>query len=348
MPEHFPDTFRIPLPDDFHVHLRQDEPLRVYVHDLASSFGRAIVMPNTTPPIRNAADLRRYRDEIIDAAAGYPWFTPLMTFKIAESHSAGQVRQLAAAGAYAGKLYPQGATTNSEDGVPDIRAAWPVFEAMQDSDLVLCIHGEDPTSFVLDREDAFLPVLEEMVRDFPRLRIVLEHITTSRAVELIRSLPDTVAATITVHHLLLTLDDVVGGFLNPHVFCKPIMKRPEDRAALAEAALSASPKFFFGSDSAPHPVGAKENACGCAGVYTAPVAMPLLIDFFERHGSIAGLREFCCERGRRFYRLPESDYEVSYSRKPWTVPERYGVVVPFRAGSTVVWTGSRPEPVQGG
>ncbi len=348
MSRQFPDTFSLPLPDDFHLHLRQDEALLRYVPDAAASFGRVIVMPNTTPPIRDEHSLSRYREQIMTAAGDAPWFVPLMTFKIAESHTADAVRRLAESGATAGKLYPQGATTNAEDGVSDIRAAWPVFAAMEAQDLVLCIHGEDPSSFVLDREDAFLPIVDQIASDFPRLRIVLEHITTARAVDLVLRLPDNVAATITVHHLLLTLDAIIGGFLNPHVFCKPVMKRPEDREALARAACSDSPKFFFGSDSAPHPIGAKESSCGCAGVYTAPVAMPLLIDFFERHGTMESLRAFCCERGRRFYRVPPSDYEVTYTREAWTVPATYGDVVPLNAGRAVSWTASRPTIISGG
>ncbi|MFW6253233.1 MAG: dihydroorotase [bacterium] len=348
MPVRFPDSFTLPLPDDFHIHLRQGEALSRYVNAATAAYGRVIVMPNTTPPIRDEHDLLRYREEILDAAADAPWFVPLMTFKIATVHTADDVQRLAAAGATAGKLYPQGATTNAEDGVADIGSVWHVFAAMERCGLVLCIHGEDPAAFVMDREDAFLPVLTRIASDFPDLRIVLEHVTTARAVELVESLPDTVAATITVHHLLLTLDDVVGGFLNPHVFCKPIMKRPEDRAALARAAVSDSPKFFFGSDSAPHPVGAKESSCGCAGVYTAPVAMPLLIDFFERHGTMERLRAFCCERGRAFYGLPVNAYEVRYRRESWTVPQVFGDVVPFRAGESVPWTAEQPRPVQGG
>lgn len=348
MSAQFPDSFTLPLPDDFHIHLRQGAALSQYVSAATAAFGRVIVMPNTTPPIRDEHDLVRYREEIRNAAPDAPWFVPLMTFKIASSHTSGDVKRLASAGATAGKLYPQGATTNAEDGVADIRSAWQVFEAMEEQGLVLCIHGEDPAAFVMDREDAFLPVLKLIASDFPRLRIVLEHITTARAVKLVESLPETVAATITVHHLLLTLDDVIGGFLNPHVFCKPIMKRPEDRSALARAALSDSPKFFFGSDSAPHPVGAKESSCGCAGVYTAPVAMPLLIDFFEQHGTMDLLRAFCCERGRAFYDLPANGYEVRYRRESWVVPEAFGDVVPFRAGESVPWTAERPRPVQGG
>ncbi len=278
------EVYRLRTPDDFHVHLRQGQSLAAYTQDVAAGFARALVMPNTLPPVATAEGLEQYRTQI-DAGLGVhtPGFLPLMSFKLAPRHDAAAVASLAAAGATAGKLYPAGVTTNSEDGVQSIESIFPALDAMQEHGIVLCIHGEAPDAFCLERETAFLSKLETIVARFPRLRVVLEHLSTADAVRAVRDLPSRVAATITVHHLLLTLDDLIGGELRPHHFCKPVVKTPADRAMLREAVLNGEPKFFFGSDSAPHTREHKECDCGCAGLYTAPVALPLLAEFFEQH-----------------------------------------------------------------
>ena len=333
----------IPKPDDFHIHLRQGEDLQQYTHDVAYSFRRVLAMPNTLPPLKTPEDLTNYRAQITKAAGAIGLaqeFTPLLTFKLGADVPATSVKGLKEAGAVAGKLYPQGATTNSEDGVQDLREMYSLIEAMEAEDLVLCIHGEDPTAFSLDREAAFLPKVAQLVRDFPRLRIVMEHITTSDAVTALNSFPDRVGATITLHHLLNNLDDLIGGFLNPHLFCKPVLKAPNHQQALVNVVLQGHPRIFFGSDSAPHSVDQKECACGCAGVYTAPVALPLLAEFFRAGDFLQGLEPFTCHRGADFYGLPragsqDTDPRVALVAEAWTVPAQYGRVVPYAAGSTV-------------
>lgn len=377
------EEFLLRAPDDFHVHLRQGAAVANYVQDLAANFARALVMPNTVPPIATAQDVVRYRNEIEQGLQGAQSgsaaeFTPLLSFKLAPRHDAEEVAKLAAAGVSSGKLYPAGVTTNSEDGVTSIESIFPALEAMQEHDIVLCIHGEAPDAFCLDRETAFLRELETIVARFPRLRVVLEHLSTADAVRAVRELPPQVAATITVHHLLLTLDDLIGGELRPHHFCKPVVKTPADRTMLQEAVLSAEEKFFFGSDSAPHTRENKECDCGCAGLYTAPVALPLLAEFFERHIGQAGgdteegdhgagngngnghgtangevqvvtgrprwvqaLEAFVARFGSEFYQLPLNTGTLGLWREPWVVPAEYHGVVPFRAGEQLQFRAAR-------
>jgi len=322
-------------PDDMHVHLRQDAMLTLVTPHTAAQCARAIVMPNLTPPILTAEDVNRYRKEI--QTAGGKGFTPLMTFKIVPSTTAAMVEKLKKAGATAGKLYPEGVTTNSEDGVKDIPALYPVFKEMEKQGLVLCLHGEVPGVFSLDREAAFLPVLDALAKNFPNLKIVLEHITTAASVEKVLSLPKNVGATITVHHLELTLDEVIGDKIHPHHFCKPIAKRPEDKARLIEAAISGNPKFFLGTDSAPHTKETKECAAGCAGVYTAPVMMPVLAEVFERMDSLEKLEDFSSKFGAVFYDLPLNMEKIELVKEDWQVPDLYGTVVPYRAGQMLSW-----------
>lgn len=335
--QRFGDSVEIPLPDDFHIHLRQGLALTSYTRDAALSFGRVLVMPNTSPPIRTPVEAVKYRERIVAAARDAEGFEPLMTFHIDTAMREPEVSALAEAGVVAGKLYPRGVTTNSGDGVSSIRAAYPVFEAMEAAGLVLCIHGELPDRFVLERESAFLPVLREIAGSFPRLRVVLEHVSSAAGIRAVRDLPDTVAGTITVHHLLFTLDDVVGELLRPHRFCKPIAKRPEDREALREAALSADPCFFFGSDSAPHPVSSKECDGGCAGIYSAPTAVPILLSLFERHSDLDSFVAFTARNGARFYGLPETNVRVRYTRSCWAVAERASDIVALGAGERLEW-----------
>lgn len=328
-------------PDDFHLHVRQGPLLAAVVPETSRVFGRALIMPNTLPPVASPADVRRYSGEV-RAAARNQEFEPLFAFKIsdrsAELWSAENLREAAVEGMVAGKLYPEGATTNSDDGVRNTDELYPLFEAMQRAGTVLAIHGEEPAAFCLDREAAFLPRLVRIAADFPRLQIVLEHVSSKEAVETVGSLPETVAATVTLHHLMHTLDDLIGGLIAPHNFCKPLVKTPADRDALREVVFGGDPKFFFGSDSAPHPRDAKESAHGSAGVFSAPVALPALADLFEKAGALDRLEEFTAGFGADFYRLPRSRATTTLLESPWVVPADIAGVVPFLAGSTLRWS----------
>lgn len=328
-------------PDDFHVHLRQEESLRIVVPYTAAYFQRALVMPNIKPPVCDILAARSYRKEILDAAhrGGYDEFEPLMTIKIVDGMNPKTVNLTHTVGVVAGKAYPVGATTNSEEGVSNFRHPHmrDVFEEMEASGMVLCVHGEMPLAPSLERETRFLCELEWLAAHFPMLKIVWEHITTRKAVEAVCSLPSTVAATITAHHLFLTLDDVIGGKLNPHHFCKPIAKTADDRAAVREAALSGNPKFFFGSDSAPHLKENKECGAGEAGIFTAPVALSLLATCFERENSLSRLENFVSRYGAEFYGLPLNKGTIMLIKDSWKVPRIYGNIVPFKAGETLQW-----------
>lgn len=328
------DSLKLPLPDDFHVHLRQGELLAHYAKTVAQDFGRILVMPNTVPSISSAQSLCEYRKQIHDAAPGLDL---LMTFKLNAQLSSNDLQQLKDAGAVAGKYYPAGVTTNSEDGVSEFESIFPVVAEMEKLGLVLCIHGEEPGAFCLDRESLFIRRVECLARKFPKLKIVFEHLSTKAAVDAVLRLPSNVAATITVHHLLHTLDDIVGASLHPHHFCKPLPKRPEDREALRAAAFSGNPKFFFGSDSAPHVQSKKECCCGAAGVYTAPVAVPALIQIFEEAGELDKLSNFIGAFGADFYRIPRQTKKVVYVEDPWTVPEIVDGAVPLFAGKSLKW-----------
>lgn len=323
-------------PDDMHLHVRQGEMLKAAVPQTAAVFKRAIIMPNTLPPVTTAERLERYRSRILEAA-GNTGFAPLMTFKIIKDMSAATLDALVSAGVTAGKLYPVGATTNAEDGIDDIRGVYPLFEAMQDRDVVLCIHGEDPTVFSLDREEAFLPVLRQLSQDFPRLRIVMEHLSSAAAVEAVAQLPN-VYGTITLHHIDLCLDDLLGGELKPHFFCKPIVKRPSDRDAVQRAALSGSPKYFFGSDSAPHPQHRKHSPAVRAGVFSAPVAFQGLLRFFQEHDAVKLLEDFTSRFGAEFYGLPLNKDKIEVYPEEWAVPDEVGGVVPYLAGTVFPYT----------
>ena len=331
------ESMRIRKADDMHVHLRQGEMLTKVLPHTASQCGRALIMPNTTPPIVTTDDLSNYRSAIQKLLKKDDDFIPLMTFRIMPTTTPALVKEHKKVGAIAGKLYPEGVTTNSEGGVTDLTSLYPVYKAMADEELVLCLHGEVPGVFSLDRESAFLETLKTLAKDFPKLKIVLEHATTADAIDTVLSLPGNVAATITAHHIRITLDDVIGDKLNPHLFCKPIAKRPADRDALIKAATSGNPKFFLGSDSAPHPVASKECACGAAGVYTAPVLLPSLAEAFENAGRLDRLESFTSQFGAEFYRLPLNEGHVELARESWTVAAEYGGVVPFMAGHTFSW-----------
>ncbi len=324
-------------PDDMHLHLRQGEMLKSVLPATTEQFARAVIMPNTLPPVLTPADVLRYRSEIKDALPAQSDFEPLMTFKIVPSTTPEMILELKKVGVVAGKLYPEGVTTNSEDGVSDIKALYPVYQAMAEANMVLCLHGEVPGVFCMDRESAFLDTLKLLATDFPTLKIVLEHATTADAIKAVKALGPNVAASLTVHHLAITLDDVVGDKINPHNFCKPIAKRPKDRETLLKAATSGSAKFFLGTDSAPHTVESKECACGAAGVFTAPVVLPVLAELFESVNALAKLEGFVSGHGAEFYGLDLNSATIKLVKKPWVVQVTYGGVVPFMAGKTLEW-----------
>lgn len=331
----------ITRPDDFHLHLRQDGDLDCLVSITSRVFARALAMPNLRPPVLTAADAQSYRHQILRSAVRYGdrRFEPLMTIQLVDATTPEIVAEASEAGVVAGKLYPAGVTTNSRNGVADIETLYPVFAEMEARGMVACVHGEMPGVYCLDREKAYLTPLIRLAKAFPKLKIVLEHVSTEVGVRTVKELlPETVAATITAHHLLLTLDDVVGDGLQPHHFCKPLPKRPEDRAALIEAATGGSPKFFFGSDSAPHVKGAKERADGCAGVFSAPVALPTLAEVFEGRDALHRLEAFVSMHGADFYGLPRNAGTITLRKEPWTAPltidRRF---VPFRSGETLSW-----------
>lgn len=328
----------LPLPDDFHVHVRQGAVLVSYVQDLASQFGRALIMPNTVPPMVSAAQIAEYKKEILAAASSVnPDFKALMTFKLKPGITEEELLAMVKEGVVAGKYYPAGVTTNSEDGVSDFESVFPVIALMEKLGLVLCIHGEEPGVFCLDRESVFAEKVEFLSKKFPKLKIVFEHLSTATAVSLVKRLPANVAATITIHHLLMTLDGVVGDALRPHHFCKPLPKRPEDLAALREAAFSGNPKFFLGTDSAPHAKEKKETCCGAAGVYSASVAIPLLVREFLKAGALDKLPNFIGGFGADFYNLPRPEKQIKVVYDPWEVPSVCHGVVPLAAMETLDW-----------
>lgn len=323
---------KLQSPLDMHLHLREGEMLHVVAPLSAATFAGGVIMPNLVPPVDSAARLDAYETAVHAAVAPHT-FTPYMTLFF---RSYDETELAAVKDRIIGiKLYPAGITTNSEAGVQSLRAAEPTLARMQEMDIPLLVHGET-NDFVLDREAAFLDTYDHLARTFPRLKIVMEHITTRAAVEFLDRY-ENVFATVTLHHLLLTLDDVAGGLLRPHLFCKPIAKRPSDREALLAAALGAHPKLSFGSDSAPHPIHKKEAGGCAAGVFTAPVALPLLADLFARHGALDRLQAFVSDNAQRIYGVTPPQKEVVLQKGEEIVPERYGDVVPFMAGERLTW-----------
>lgn len=334
---------RIRLPDDFHIHLRQGPALSAYTVRAAAHFGRILVMPNTVPPVADGETLTRYHNEIqaiLDANAAYPC-QALMTFKLLPGIRATTVLECMAAGAIAGKYYPSGATTNAHDGIVDPEQISEALATMEELGLVLSIHGEDPAAPALNREAAFLPTVDRLIQRYPRLRIVLEHLSGKEAVQAVQAWPEHVAGTITSHHLAYTIDELLGDRLNAAYFCKPLLKTASDRAALIKAACSASPKFFFGSDSAPHPLAAKSAFSAAAGCYTTPVALALLARTFEEANALDKLEHFTSSAGAAFYGLPANEGQLLLQKKAWTVPgETDGAVSP-EAGRLLDWQAVR-------
>ena len=325
------------LPDDFHLHLRQGEALALYARREAASFGRALVMPNTVPPIVDGASVSDYRRRILAALPPGSRFQPLMSFKLVPGMTGKAVTACAAAGAIVGKYYPAGVTTNAADGPRSFGEVAAALDAMEELDLVLCIHGEHPGAPSMERETAFLPEVEKIMARWPRLRVVLEHLSTAEAAAFVATGPVRLAATLTAHHLLYTIDDMLGEALTPHLFCKPILKSASDRRALREAVFSGSPRFFFGSDSAPHPRARKESGAAPGGVYSAPTAVPALAGLFEAEGALAALPDFLSSHGAAFYRLPAPEGSLKLVRRSWIVPGEIDGVVPMCAGERLSW-----------
>lgn len=325
-------------PDDWHVHLRDGDMLRLVAPYTARQFARAIVMPNLAAPITTVEAAAAYRERI--AAAAGPGFTPLMTCYLTDDISPDEVARGFAEGAWiAAKLYPAGATTNSSSGVTDIRRIEPVLERMERIGMVLCVHGEvtDPAVDVFDREKAFIHAqLARVVRDFPALKVVLEHITTREAVEFIDT-GKTLAATVTPQHLILNRNAIFAGGLRPHAYCLPVAKREEHRLAVRKAATSGASNIFLGTDSAPHRREAKESACGCAGIFNAPFALESYAQVFEEEGALDRFEAFASLNGPRFYGLPVNEETVRLERADTPVPGEIGGLVPFHAGETLRW-----------
>jgi len=327
-------THTLLMPLDMHLHLRDALMLENVAPLSAYSFSGAIVMPNLVPPVTTKEDVIAYRDRIM-AAVPNDYFEPYMTLfyqNYTKDFLVDVAEEISAI-----KLYPAGITTNSEGGVDsfDIEQMRETLETMSALEIPLCVHGETD-GFVMDREAEFMGIYEMLAKNFPNLKIIMEHITTKAAVDMLDKY-DNLYATITVHHLLLTLDDVIGGMMQPHLFCKPIAKRPEDLDALLSIALEAHPKVMFGSDSAPHPQHKKES-CGCAaGVFSAPIALQLLCEIFEQYDKLENLQDFVSDNAQRIYGICPEFKEVTLERRPFVVPQNYGGVVPMYAGETLNW-----------
>ena len=340
-----PRTLALTRPDDFHVHFRDGAALSAVAGATAQVFGRAIVMPNLQPPVTTTRAAHAYRERIRQAIPEGSGFEPLMTLYLTDETSADEIARAKASGfVHAVKYYPAGATTNSRSGVTALSHAYPALAAMEREDVVLAIHGEvtDPDVDVYDRERVFVErELAAIVRDFPGLRIVLEHVTTREGVDFVAQAPPNLAATITPQHLLYSRNALFAGGLRPHLYCLPVLKRETHRAKLVAAATSGNPKFFLGTDSAPHARRTKETDCGCAGCYSAPVALASYAEVFEDAGVLDRLEGFASVHGSDFYRLPANSDTVELIRERWRVPATlpFGdtTIVPLRAGQEVRW-----------
>lgn len=330
------DTLTLIRPDDWHLHLRDGEALRAVAGASAAQFARAIVMPNLKPPVATTAMALQYRERILAALPPGSRFEPLMTLYLTDNTPPAEIAAARASGVvHAVKLYPAGATTNSDAGVTDIRRVHPVLEAMQRERMPLLVHGEvtDPAVDLFDREAVFIDeVLIPLRRSFPALPVVFEHITTRQAAQYVVEAEGPIGATITAHHLLYNRNAIFVGGVRPHWYCLPVLKRETHRLALVAAATSGNPRFFLGTDSAPHPQRLKEHAAGCAGCYTAPHALELYATAFERAGALDRLEGFASRHGPAFYRLPVNTGQVKLRRERWQIPER----LPFGEGEGIV------------
>ena len=338
------DTLTITRPDDWHLHVRDGEALHTVVPHTAAQFGRAIIMPNLKPPVTTAAQAVAYRDRIRAAVPAGVDFEPLMTLYLTDNLPPDEIERAKAAGVVAVKLYPAGATTNSDAGVTDIRKTYRTLEALQRHGLLLLVHGEvtDPEIDLFDREKAFIDdKLIPLRRDFPELKVVFEHITTREAAQYVSEGDARLGATITAHHLLYNRNALFLGGVRPHYYCLPVLKREEHRRALVVAATSGNPRFFLGTDSAPHPAHLKEHATGCAGCSTAHAALELYAEAFEAAGALDRLEAFASFNGADFYGLPRNAGTVTLRKEAWSVPEAVpfgeATLKPLRGGETLTW-----------
>jgi dihydroorotase len=335
----------LPRPDDWHLHVRDGAELGAVIAHSAHRFARAIIMPNLKPPVTTTALARDYRERILAALPADSEFVPLMTLYLTDHTTPDTIREAAESGIVHGvKLYPAGATTHSDAGVTDVGNTWAALEAMQQHGLPLLVHAEitDAAVDVFDREHVFIDrVLEPLTRRFPALKVVFEHVTTQEGVDFVLSGSSHVAATVTAHHLLLSRNAMFAGGLHPHLYCLPVLKRETHRQALVRAATSGNPKFFLGTDSAPHARERKETACGCAGIYTAHAALELYAEAFEEAGALDRLAGFASHYGADFYGLPRNTGTVTLEKGDWVVPGEYPLgattVIPMAAGETLHW-----------
>ena len=339
-----PDTLTLTRPDDWHLHVRDGAPLHTVVPHTAAQFGRAIIMPNLRPPVTTAQQALDYKARILAAVPAGVQFEPLMTLYLTDNLPPEEIGRAKAAGVVAAKLYPAGATTNSDAGVTDLRKTYPTLEAMQKAGMLLLVHGEVTSSDIdlFDREAAFIEQqLIPLRRDFPELKIVFEHITTKDAADYVREADGFTAATITAHHLLYNRNAIFTGGIRPHYYCLPVLKRETHRVALVQAATSGNAKFFLGTDSAPHPAHLKEHATGCAGCYTAHAAIEMYAEAFDNAGALDQLEGFASFHGPDFYSLPRNTGTITLRRESWTPPESFvfgeANLKPLRAGEALPW-----------
>jgi len=336
---------KLTRPDDWHLHLRDDALMQSVLPDTARQFARAIVMPNLRPPVTTTAQAQAYRARILAALPQGMKFEPLMTLYLTDNTSAEEIKKAKASGiVHAVKLYPAGATTNSDAGVTDLRKTYAALEKMQRSGMPLLVHGEVTSADIdiFDREAVFIErVMQPLLKDLPNLRVVFEHITTKEAVQFVTSAPDTIAATLTPQHLLYNRNAMLVGGIRPHYYCLPVLKRETHREALVQAATSGNKKFFLGTDSAPHAQHTKENACGCAGCYSAHSAIELYAEVFEAAGELDKLEAFASFYGADYYGLPRNKETITLRREQWHMPStvEFGgsKLVPLRAGEMMKW-----------
>ena len=337
--------FNITRPDDWHLHLRDGAALASVLPHTAAQFARAIVMPNLKPPVTTVEQAGAYRQRILDALPAGMQFEPLMTLYLTNNTPPDEIRRAKDSGfVHAVKLYPAGATTNSDAGVTDLRKCYKTLETMQEVGLPFLVHGEvtDSEIDLFDREAVFIErVLQPLRSDMPELKVVFEHITTSEAAAYVAQASGPIAATITAHHLLYNRNEIFKGGIRPHYYCLPVLKRETHRVALVQAATSGNPRFFLGTDSAPHAKGVKENACGCAGCYTALHAMELYAQAFDQVGALDKLEAFASFNGPAFYQLPRNTGKITLKRESWTVPAELpfldSSIVPLNSGETIHW-----------
>ncbi len=332
-------------PDDWHLHVRDGEVLNDIIPHTAARFGRAIIMPNLKPPITTMEQAVAYQQRIQTAVPNGIHFTPLMTLYLTDNMRASEIAAAKQSGiVHAVKYYPAGATTNSDAGVTDLKKTYAALESLQQHGMPLLIHGEvtTPEIDVFDREAVFIDsVLQPLLKDFPELKVVLEHITTAQAVDFIQSTSKNIAATITPQHLLFNRNDIFKGGIRPHYYCLPILKREQHREALVKAATSGNPKFFLGTDSAPHSQTAKQNACGCAGIYSAHAAIELYAEAFEKNNALDKLEGFASVYGADYYQLPLNPDKITLIKEPWQIPQHYqfgnNTLIPLKAGEMMQW-----------